>query len=78
MVREYNTGELPTLVVRLYEGTATVADKFDQTGMVVEDTVSFSAPVAKGDYVTLYASDSTATLAANRNRVNTSNSRGQC
>ena len=44
--------------VKLYEGYVTVADKIGPDGMVIEDTVAYSAPLVKGDKVKVY-SDST-------------------
>jgi len=39
------------LPVKLYEGAITRADKFGPDGLLIEDTVAYDAPIAKGDLV---------------------------
>jgi hypothetical protein len=43
------------LPVKLYEGTITKADKFGPDGLLVEDTVAYSAELQKGDKVIFYS-----------------------
>lgn len=49
------------LPVKLYEGYVTRADAFGPDGLLVEDAISYSAEVQKGDLVVFY-SDSTSSI----------------
>lgn len=65
MVRIHKYGKLPQFpAMRLYEGTATVADSISQTGGVMEKMVVYTTPIVKGDYVKIHNnSDATPTVA---------------
>lgn len=51
----YGPDEMDKVPVKLYEGTVTIADKLGPDGTTIEDTVTYSAPIAKGDYVAFYS-----------------------
>lgn len=50
--KDLDSGRLP---VKLYEGTVTKADKFGPDGLLIEDTIAYSAEIQKGDYVAFYS-----------------------
>lgn len=50
--KDMDSSKLP---VKLYEGTVTKADKFGPDGLLVEDTIAYSAEIQKDDLVAFYS-----------------------
>ena len=51
----YKDMDSSCLPVKLYEGAITKADVIGPDGLVIEDTVSYAAPLVKGDLVAFYS-----------------------